>query len=326
VNPKGQDAERITRGAGNRARHEGNGDGDMDKLTVRLCGSTTVTLPDGTLVTDLGGIKPRQILEMLAISLGSPVPKDRLADQLWNGEPPKSYIGTLESYVSLLRRRLGVGRGRTSAIATTSAGYVLDPALVEVDLDEFRRLVQPTARTSAATALARTEKALALMTGDLLASEPYADWAITERTLFCTEHAAACRRAGEHALDLGRPDQAVDLARRAITGDPIAETSWQLLMRALLATGARNDALRAYAQLRNTTINELGSEPGPASQALYRQILEADRDQAHAPATATEVRTLLRLLRGALDSYPGLELATEDTGLLERATQLVGAA
>ena len=112
----------------------------------------------------------------------------------------------------------------------------------------------------------------------------------------------------------------------AIAGDPISETSWQLLMRALLETGARNDALRAYAELRKTTINELGSEPGPASQALYRDILEADRDQAQAPATAHEVRTLLRLLRGALDSYPGLQLATEDHGLLARATQLVGAA
>ena len=301
-------------------------DKHLDKLRVRLCGTTTVTLPDGSLVTDLGGIKPRQILEMLAISLGSPVPKDRLADQLWNGEPPRSYIGTLESYVSLLRRRLGVGRGRASAIATTSAGYVLDPTLVDVDLDEFRRLVQPTARTSAATALARTEKALALITGDLLASEPYADWAITERTLFAAEHAAACRRAAQHALDTDQPHSAIELARRAIAGDPIDETSWQLLIRALLESGARNDALRAYAELRKTTINELGSEPGPASQTLYRQILEADTDQAHAPATANEVRTLLRLLRGALDSYPGLQLAHEDHGLLERATQLVGAA
>jgi DNA-binding SARP family transcriptional activator len=277
-------------------------------------------------VTDLGGIKPRQILEMLAIALGSPVSKDRLADQLWNGEPPRSYIATLESYVSLLRRRLGVGRGRTSAIATTSAGYMLDPSLVDVDLDEFRRLVQPTARTTAATALARTEKALALMTGDLLADEPYAYWAIIERTHFQAEQAAACRRAGEHALQIGRPDKAVEMARQAITGDPIAETSWHLLMRSQLESGARNDALRTYAELRKTTINELGSEPGPASLTLYRQILDADREQAHAPATANEVRTLLQLLRGALDSSPDLELATENHGLLERATQLVAAA
>ena len=298
----------------------------MAKLTVRLCGSTTVTLPDGSLVTDLGGIKPRQILEMLAVSLGSPVPKDRLADQLWNGEPPRSYIATLESYVSLLRRQLGVGRGRTSAIATTSAGYMLDPALVDVDLDEFRRLVQPTARTGAATALARTEKALALISGELLASEPYAEWAISERTHFQAEHAAACRRAAQHALDLGRPDQAVELARRAIARDSISEASWQLLMRAQLDSGARNDALRAYAELRKVTINELGSEPGPASQALYREILEADGEGAEAPATASEVRTLLRLLRGALDASPGLELAHEDSRLVERATRLVAAA
>jgi DNA-binding SARP family transcriptional activator len=97
-------------------------------------------------------------------------------------------------------------------------------------------------------------------------------------------------------------------------------------MRAQLDSGARNDALRAYAELRKVTINELGSEPGPASQVLYREILEADGEGAEAPATATEVRTLLRLLRGALDSYPGLELGHEDNRLVERATRLVAAA
>jgi DNA-binding SARP family transcriptional activator len=226
----------------------------------------------------------------------------------------------------MLRRRLGIGRGRTSAIATASAGYLLDLTLVDVDLDEFRRLVQPTARITAAVALARTEKALALVTGDLLASEPYAGWAIIERTHFGIEHAAACRRAGEHALEIGHPERAVEMARRAIAGDPNSETFWQLLMRSLLATGARNDALRAYAELREVTVADLGCEPGPASQTLYRQILQADREQAQAPATANEVRTLLRLLRGAVDSYLGIELATDDHGLVQRATQLVGAA
>ena len=97
---------------------------------------------------------------------------------------------------------------------------MLDPSLVDVHLDEFRRLVQPTARTTAATALARTEKALPLMTGDLRAGEPYADWAITERTHFQAEQAAACRRAGEYALQIGRPDQAVELARRPSPATP----------------------------------------------------------------------------------------------------------
>ena len=98
-------------------------------LQIRLFGPTVVlTDGDNSQVSDLGGVKPRQILEILAANPGAPVTKDRLADLLWDGEPPKSYVGTLESYVCVLRRRLGLGPGRTSPLATTSNGYLLDPA------------------------------------------------------------------------------------------------------------------------------------------------------------------------------------------------------
>jgi DNA-binding SARP family transcriptional activator len=298
----------------------------MGKLHVQLFGTTTVFLPDGTAVTDLGGIKPRQIFEMLAMSPGTPVAKDRLADLLWNGEPPKSYIGTLESYVSLIRRRLGIARGRQSAIATTSNGYVLNRAHVEVDVDEFRRLAQPTARTSPATALARAERAVALVTGDLLASEAYADWAVHERTLFQSEYLVVCRLAAENALLIGHAEAAVAMARRAVRCDRVSETSWQTLIRSLSAAGARNEALRAYLELRRVLVNELGSEPGPVSRELYRDLLEDDRGESEAPASTSDVKTLLRLLRHALESFPGVDLPREDSRLAEVAVQVVGAA
>src|SRR5215217_5855697 len=90
----------------------------LSAIRVELFGATAVVLPDGSRVTDLGGIKPRQVLEMLALSVGAPVSKDRLVEQLWGGNPPRTFMATLESYISLLRRRLGVGRGRGSALAT----------------------------------------------------------------------------------------------------------------------------------------------------------------------------------------------------------------
>jgi DNA-binding SARP family transcriptional activator len=298
----------------------------MDKLQVKLFGPTTVVLPDQSVVTDLGGIKPRMIFEMLAVSLGTPVPKERLADKLWDGAPPRTYIGTLESYVSLIRRRLGIARGRNSAIATTSNGYLLDPAQVDVDLDEFRRLVQPTARTSAATLVARTQRAVSLVTGDLLASEPYADWAEHERTLFNGEYMQACGRAAENALQLDDPHVAVEMARRAIRCDTVSETSWQQLIRGLSASGARSEALRAYLDFRQLMVAELGSEPGPASRALYMELLNEESGTTDEGASTNEVKTLLKLLRNALESFPGVDLPRGDSNLAAIAVQLVGAA
>jgi DNA-binding SARP family transcriptional activator len=298
----------------------------MAKIRVELFGSTTVHLADGTTITDLGGIKPRQIFELLAVTPGAPVSKERLADVIWDGRPPKSWVGTLESYMSLIRRRLGVARGRDSAISTTSRGYVLDPSLVEVDLDEFRRLVQPTARCSAATALTRARRALQLVSGDLLASEPYADWAVHERTLFEGEYLFACSRAVDHALELGENDVAVQVARLALRCDRSSEPAWQLLIRSLAASGSHGEALRAYAELRRVLADELGTEPGPASRQLYHALLEEDRQESTQQASPHEVRSLLRLLRQTLETFPGLDLPREDSRLAEVAVQVVGAA
>ena len=298
----------------------------MKKIHVQLFGTTTVVLPDGTTMTDLGGKKPRQVLEILALSLGAPVSKDRLVELLWEGNPPRTYIATLESYISLLRRRMGSSRGRRSPLATTSSGYILDSAFVDVDVDEFRRLVQPTLNTAPEVALERIERAVALVTGDLLVSEPYANWAVHERTLFGSEYLQACNRAAAHALTVSRPHTAVEMARRAIGCDEMSESSWQLLIRALSATGARSDALRAYLDLRQTLVEALGTEPSPASRALYLDLLAEHRAQPTAATSVHEVRTLLGLLRDALEGFPDIDLSPRERRLTQQAEHLVRAA
>src|SRR4051794_41200574 len=147
----------------------------MRKIQVKLFGPTTVITADGTALSDLGGIKPRQVLEILALAVGTPVSKDRLVEQLWGDKPPRTYTGTLENYISLLRRKMGIARRRGSAPATTSHRYLLDATQVEVDLDQFRPLTRPAPSTRPGDALAGTQQALGLITGELLASKPYAE-------------------------------------------------------------------------------------------------------------------------------------------------------
>jgi SARP family transcriptional regulator, regulator of embCAB operon len=299
----------------------------MGKIEIKLFGTTTVVLSDGSTVTEMGGIKPRQILEMLASSAGTPISKDRLVEQLWGDNAPRTYNATLESYISMLRRRMGGSRGRRSPLATTSTGYLLDSTAVRVDVDEFRQLVQPDVAVSPEDALVRAEQAIRLVTGDLLASEPYAEWATDERAHFQTEYLQACNAAAAHALDISRPHVAVEMARRAVGVDAMSERSWQLLIRGLAATGARSEALRAYLDLRRTLVDSLGTEPSQVSRELYLGLLAEDR-QATAPAASSvnEVRTLLALLRDALDGLPEADLSPRDRRVTERAERLVRAA
>jgi DNA-binding SARP family transcriptional activator len=310
--------QRITQG------HRTHGDRVTPMMYVKLFGSPTVVTDDGSVsVTDLGGVKPRQILEILALSAGSPVPKDRLAELLWDGQPPKSYVATLEGYVCVLRRRLGQGRGRRAALATTTNGYLLDPTMVRVDLTEFRALAESALSAPPAKAVELSRQALALVTGELLVTEAYADWAEHERALVRHEVVTACTRAAGWALQVGDVDLALTMGRRAVQMDPIAEAAWRYKMQALRASGRRGEALRAYAKLRKAMTSELGIEPGAESRALYLELLQ-NETAAAGPGTGNEhveVSTLLGLLRQALEAIPGVDVPLADDPLAEVAVR-----
>ncbi|HET6697737.1 MAG TPA: BTAD domain-containing putative transcriptional regulator [Nocardioidaceae bacterium] len=294
-------------------------------LTITLFGPTTVGTADGRTITaaDLGGVKPRQILEVLAVHAGTPVAKDRLAELLWDGEPPKTYVGTLESYVCVLRRCLGL-TGRRSVLATTSSGYVLDPDQVRVDLATFRSLVR---RSAAAVrpeeSVALTEKALVISAPALLASDAYASWAETERNCVRQELVTACVRAAEQAVALDRPEVAVRLARAAVERDRYAEDAVRALMQALWLSGRRCEALNCYASLRAAMVEELGLEPGAETYRVYMRVLQ---DGTAGPTVGTEraeLSTLLGLLRQTLASIPGVELPHDDGALAQVAMRVL---
>ncbi len=296
-------------------------------LRINVFGTTTATLtPQSKSVSDLGGAKPRQILEILVLADGRPVPKDRLGELLWGSDRPRSWVGTLESYVSLLRRRLGCTKGRTSAISTTKSGYLLDLDQVSVDLHEVRSMLSRASFAVPASAVRYTLAALELAESPLLASEPYADWAVRERETLAHELVEACVHASAQASKVHDVGAAITLARTAVRLEPIAEDACRQLMRALWSAGRRGEALRCYHDLRDKVLEELAVEPGEPTQTLYLEIL---RDEAPAQPVgeqgATELRTLLGLLRQTLDAIPGVEPTLGDSGLSYAAVKALSA-
>src|SRR4051794_21044980 len=152
-------------------------------MRVRLFGSVSVDTGSAVLgQRDFGGAKPKRLFELLVLARGEAVPKERLADRIWGEQLPQHVSATLETYVSVLRRRLAAaGVEGPSPIQTLPEAYAIPADALWLDLgrfDELARLAdvaQPVRRRQA------LEEALALATGEVLADEPYADWAIEER-------------------------------------------------------------------------------------------------------------------------------------------------
>ena len=102
-------------------------------MEFRILGPLEVA--DGERVVDLGGPRERALLARLLISANLVVSADRLAEDLWSGEPPAHWLPRLRVYISRLRRALGPG-----AVLTEPPGYRLRVAAGQLDADEFARL------------------------------------------------------------------------------------------------------------------------------------------------------------------------------------------
>ncbi len=274
-------------------------------MRIDLFGATTVWGPLARVdANELGGAKPRQLLEMLALNLGTAVPKEQLAERLWDGRPPASYIATLESYLCLLRRRLTAAGMDRTALVTTGGGYRFDPQQVSVDVVDARQRLRDYSRADGTSTVGSQDmgRALGLVTGMLLADEPYAAWAIEEREQFAALLADGCIAGARQANRERRGDLALRLARAAVAHRYGSEAAMQELIRAQWRTGRRTEALQTYAELRAILINEFGLEPAPASRRLYLAVLRSASDLAPLEADRLELRTLLRLLGQLLES------------------------
>src|SRR5262245_26726533 len=128
-------------------------------MEFRILGPLEV-LADGEPLS-LGGTRQRAVLALLLTRPNETVSVDRLIDQLWSDEPPRTAANTLQYYVSQLRKILGPDR-----IVTRAPGYTLRLEPDELDLDRFERLV---ARGDADS----LREALALWRGPALADLAY---------------------------------------------------------------------------------------------------------------------------------------------------------
>jgi DNA-binding SARP family transcriptional activator len=299
-------------------------------IEVRLFGQTSAVVNGLEIPASSLSAKQRRILEILALNAGSPVTKERLADLLWEGSPPASYVGTLDSYVCVLRRTLGLGAGRSSMLATTPVGYVLatGPELT-VDLWQFQALADAAAESVGERAVECGKHAMQLVRGELLGDVLYADWAVRAREVFDRLVVTVCLRSAQRANALGQSDTAERFARLAVERDGVCEDAWRQLMLAHWFSGRRGRALAAYGELRAVLAEQVGEEPADETYQLYLTILRdaSEVQGSHLEDERAEVTTLLRLLRQALDCMPGVRAPARDAALSEVAIRaLAGAA
>jgi DNA-binding SARP family transcriptional activator len=218
--------------------------------------------------------RARDLLRILVVRRGRPVPRGELCELLWPDADPARTGHRLSVLLSIVRGVLDPDRARAADhyLVTDAAAIALDVTHVRVDVLDFlaavahgRRLLERGATGEARTVLAA---AVRDYPADVFEDEPYDAWAEPLREQARAAHLAALRLLAEAH---GTGTAAVDCLLRLLAVDPYDEAAHRALVRTLAAAGQHGEARRAFARYR-AAMREIGVRaPDPTVLAPVRR-------------------------------------------------------
>ncbi|OBA65132.1 BTAD domain-containing putative transcriptional regulator [Gordonia sp. 852002-10350_SCH5691597] len=232
--------------------------------------------PDSPLTPDdlvaVPGIRAKRLLASLALAGGRTRSTERLIDDVWGDDPPRSPGAALHTQISRLRGVLGAGR-----IEASGSGYRLVGARTDIEI------VDDLIARGTATAL---DDAASWWRGD-----PGDDLGDEAAPLIGEIRARAGhvedtlnRARSTVAMNAGDYTTARELAEERCARDPLDETAALDLMRALAGEGRIADALAVYAALRRRLSTELGVDPGSTITEFHNALLAEGELDIRRPA------------------------------------------
>ena len=245
-------------------------------MEFRVLGPLEVFDSEGAV--PITGPKRRALLALFVANAGRVLSRDTIVDSLWNGEPPPSGAGNVQTFISDLRNLYGI-----EALRTTAAGYVLDVPADAIDAARFDRaadaeISQVTrAPVAAATGL---RAALAMWRGDAYADFASEGWAVAEAARLEQQRLEVVEALAVAAIGAGN--------RTGVTGDlevwarrnPLRESLWALRMLVLAHDGRTAEALRVATELRAVLGEELGVDPSPLFTAVETGLIRGEAPPA----------------------------------------------
>ena len=243
----------------------------------------------------LGGQKQRALLGLLVLNAGRVVATDRLLDELWGEQPPRTAATSLQNMVSNLRKALGAER-----LETRPPGYRLCVEQEETDLGRFERLVADARPLSGEQRSQVLSSALALWRGAPLADFAFETFAQSEIRRLEERRLVTLEERIEADLDGGRHSELVAELEALVEQHPFRERLRAQLMIALYRAGRQAEALQAYHDARRALVDELGIEPGRPLQELFSRILRQDRSLELGAARPVRIEDEIRPIADAI--------------------------
>lgn len=267
-------------------------------LRIHFLGKPAVLDPQGRPVS-LATRKVVQLLAHLWLHRSQPQARERLAGLLWPESSEKKARLSLRHALHDLHRALGSCEGCQGEILLlnrTSAQFNPE-ASCWVDAHEFEQKIEQSQDHEGEERARLLHEAVSLYRGEFL-EDCYDDWCLEERDYLKNLYLKALQELVVHHAERKEYEQAISHAKLILSESPLQEEIHRHLMYLYHALGDRNAALQQYRTCERVLKDELGVEPLPETQDLFREIEER--------AGAARFRELARRRRELIQRYPEL--------------------
>ncbi|MFW5471485.1 AfsR/SARP family transcriptional regulator [Knoellia sp. CPCC 206435] len=223
---------------------------------------------------DLGGVKPRHVLELLLLARGHRVWTDMIATALWpERKEPRNVVATLNTYVCVLRHSMFDDQARARRVIVTEPGaYRLALDEIDLDLDRFDHLVLRAESAPRQERLELLSEAVTLSDGPLLEDARYDEWVQEDRLVY---EDRAVRAHLDLALDWlveGEGSTCLRHAEQALARDRYSEEAYRLVILSNHVLGRHDAVRRAMSRLSAVLDRDLGVGYDPETQRLVSAI------------------------------------------------------
>ncbi|MEV7010004.1 AfsR/SARP family transcriptional regulator [Streptosporangium sp. NPDC051022] len=253
-------------------------------MHVRVLGALHVQ-QDGADITPTAH-KPRQVLSLLLLNANRVVPNSGLMEELWDDNPPRSAVTTLQTYIMQLRKSMARAMNVTTAavaketLITMTGGYMLRMPSDQIDLHQYESLDvqgrEALDNNENRRAAHLFDRAMRLWHGSALVD--VLPGPLLQREIVRMEELRfnTLEKRIEANLRLNRHSEMLSELRALCMKHQLHESLQAQYMISLHHCGRRDEALATFRTLRWALTKELGLEPSLKLQRLHRAILSDD--------------------------------------------------
>jgi len=211
--------------------------------------------------------RPLDLLKYLVAAGGRSVDAEKIMGALWPEADGAAAKSSFDSALFRLRKLVDID----NAIDLSSGQMSITPTLVWTDIWACEAALASAANGEIAPAIA-AQRLLDAYPGALLGSDE-SPWVAKPRDALRSRFVRALMDLGAALERAGDWSAAIDVYRRGLEADNLAESIYRGLMRALAATGNHAEALAAYRRCRELLSIVLGLKPSQETERLHRDIV-----------------------------------------------------